>query len=128
MMTLETSIPEAIIVTSVPTTELFVKVSSIGVESVSINPRKKVSTDVMITSTRTPLLPETALQPSLNSLINDWVCLYVLEARPLRTANVTATVTKKVQMSMISSSLISETVSRNPAMMGDIRNFAEPAT
>ncbi|MMZ61142.1 hypothetical protein D1872_232760 [compost metagenome] len=128
MMTLETSIPEAIIVTSVPTTELFVKVSSIGVESVSINPRKKVSTDVMITSTRTPLLPETALQPSLNSLINDWVCLYVLEARPLRTANVTATVTKKVQISMISSSLISETVSRNPAMTGDIRNFAEPAT
>ncbi|MNI18515.1 hypothetical protein D3C73_719280 [compost metagenome] len=128
MITLETNIPEATIVTSVPTTELLVKVSSIGVESVSINPRKKVSTDVMITSTSTPLLSETAPQPSLNSLINDWVCPYVLEARPLRTARVTPTVTKNVQMSMTSSSLISETVSRKPAITGDIRNFAEPAT
>ncbi|MNI50390.1 hypothetical protein D3C73_1050480 [compost metagenome] len=126
--TLDASIPRAIMVSSVPNTALSEKARIIGIASVSMKPRKKVITEVIITSTSTPLLIETALHPSLNSLMNDPVSSDFLEVRPLRTASVEATVTKKVQMSIISSSFTSETMSRNPASTGEIRYLAEPAT
>ncbi|MNO03056.1 hypothetical protein D3C81_2236550 [compost metagenome] len=51
-----------------------------------------------------------------------------LDIRPLRTTRVEVTVTKKVQISNISSSLMSATVSKNPARIGEMRYLEEPAT
>ena len=91
---LVTSIPEAEIVSITPKVELFEKASINGADSVWMKPMKNVKTDVIIIRTNTPLLLHMTLQPSLNSLINDFACSYFLDTRPLRTARVERTVMK----------------------------------
>lgn len=51
--TLDTSIPEAMTVSSVPKTALLENARIIGMDKVSMNPMKKVMTEVIITSTST---------------------------------------------------------------------------
>lgn len=86
------------------------------------------------TSSRTPLRCETARQPVFSSLKKAFSRFFLLEAAAApparsmpRTASVVKTVRKKVQISIIRSSLISDSVRRKPARMGDTRYLAEPA-
>ena len=132
MMMLDTSIPRAQIVSAVPSVALSEKASTIGVNKVCRKPRKKVITEERRTSSRTPLRCETARQPVFSSLKKASSRFFLTEAaappaRSMpRTASVVKTVRKKVQISITRSRLISDSVRRKPARMGDTRYLADP--
>ena len=88
---------------------------------------KQVITEDSRIKRNTPRFSVTACQPSFSSVKNASFFSAAFDASPCRTTPVQVTVKKKVPMSRISSSRISEIVSRIPARSGEIRYRALPA-
>ena len=124
---LVTSIPDAAVVSTMPSVLESAKDNTNDSPSTWKTPMNKVIREVMMISRRMPLLPEITFQPSFMLLKKGSGFLGVLVLMPRLTTAATITVRKNVQMSMMSISLMSLTASRKPAMMGEKRYLELPA-
>lgn len=67
-------------------------------------------------------------QPSLKSFKKLCVFSFAFVTKPFFTTSVATIVKNKVQISIINKSRMSNFASKKPANMGEIKNFAEPAS